>query len=62
MVIARDGGRCRKCGAILHRARDCHVDHIVPKEPDAPAEATPLEGLQLLCSKCHGEKTQEENY
>ena len=53
-VIARDGGICRLCGLLCTIAPgDCHVDHIDPKARDEAAEATPLEGLRLLCRKCH---------
>lgn len=55
-VIARDKGACRACGKVIYEPRDAQIDHIVPKRADEPAEATPLEGLQLLCLRCHALK------
>ena len=60
-VIARDGGCCRECGAVCHRAGDSHIDHIVAKPVSEAAEATPLSGLQLLCRRCHSRKTARES-
>lgn len=59
-VIARDGATCRSCGRVLFRPGDCQVDHIVPKPQHEAAEATPLEGLQLLCLSCHAAKGRQE--
>ena len=57
-VIARDKGQCQMCGRLLAgNDRECHIDHIVEKPVDQAAEATPLEGLQLLCRPCHSKKT-----
>lgn len=57
-VISRDKGQCQMCGRLLAgNDRECHVDHIVEKPVDQAAEATPLEGLQLLCRSCHSKKT-----
>jgi len=56
-VIARDGGMCRMCGMVIYKPGDAHIDHIVEKPQDEAAEATPLEGLQLLCRACHSKKT-----
>lgn len=56
-VIARDGGVCQECGIVIHKGGDAHVDHIVEKPTDEAAEATPLEGLRLLCRSCHSKKT-----
>lgn len=39
-----------------------HIDHIVPKPKDEAAEATPLEGLQLLCGDCHAKKSASERW
>ncbi len=52
-VIARDQGACRLCGLLCWGEGEAHVDHIAPKRPGDPAEATPMEGLRLLCRKCH---------
>jgi len=59
-VIARDGV-CRMCGLVIHRAGEAHVDHVNPKPADQAAEATPLEGLQLLCRSCHSQKTRAQS-
>lgn len=54
-VIARDGGVCQipGCGRVCSAPGEAHVDHVEPKPPGEPAEATPLEGLRLLCRRCH---------
>lgn len=59
-VIARDGGICQSCGKLIYEAGDAQVDHIVPKPVDEAAEATPLDGLSLLCRRCHSAKTSKE--
>jgi 5-methylcytosine-specific restriction endonuclease McrA len=46
-VIARDGGRCVKCGAPGQE-----IDHISGPDPD-------LANLQLLCTPCHRSKTDK---
>lgn len=59
LVIARDGGKCRMCGRLCSGLREAQIDHVRAKSPDEPAEATPLDGLRLLCRQCHsrhGEK------
>jgi 5-methylcytosine-specific restriction protein A len=56
-VIARDGGMCQLCHTLIHRPGDAHVDHIEAKPQDEAAEATPLEGLRLLCRSCHSKVT-----
>ena len=55
-VIARDQV-CQMCGIIPHKAGDAQIDHIVQKPRDEAAEATPLEGLRLLCRSCHSKHT-----
>ncbi len=54
-VIARDKGMCQApgCGRLCVGPGEAHVDHIDPKRPGEPAEATPLDGLRLLCRECH---------
>ncbi len=44
-VIERDQGQCRKCGGPANQ-----IDHICGSE-------NTLDNLQLLCLKCHNEKT-----
>lgn len=56
-VIARDGGICRHCGKLVSAPGDAQVDHIIEKPGHEDATATPLEGLQLLCRRCHSIKT-----
>ena len=56
-VIARDGGMCQLCHTLIHRPGDAHVDHVEAKPQDEAAEATPLEGLRLLCRSCHSKVT-----
>lgn len=55
-VIARDQV-CQMCGVVPYKAGDAQVDHIVPKPRDEAAEATPLDGLRLLCRSCHSKHT-----
>lgn len=45
VVIARDGGRCRKCGKP-----GGDIDHI-------EGGSNEMENLQLLCRSCHNKKT-----
>lgn len=60
-VIARDEGVCQSCGKLIHEPGDAQIDHVHAKPVDEAAEATPLEGLQLLCRRCHSLKTSGEN-
>ena len=46
-VFKRDNGLCRKCGAEGNQ-----IDHILGNSVD-------IDNLQLLCAKCHIEKTRE---
>lgn len=55
-VIARDQV-CQMCGCVVFKPGDAQIDHIVPKAHDEAAEATPLEGLRLLCRSCHSRHT-----
>lgn len=55
-VIARDQV-CQMCGTVVFKPGDAQIDHIVPKPRDEAAEATPLEGLRLLCRSCHSKRT-----
>ena len=54
-VISRDQGVCQwpGCGQLCWGAGEAHIDHVDPKRPGEPAEATPMEGLRLLCRRCH---------
>lgn len=55
-VIARDHV-CQMCGKVVIEPGDAQIDHIIPKRHDEAAEATPLEGLRLLCRSCHSRHT-----
>ena len=54
-VISRDQGMCQwpGCGQLCWGAGEAHIDHVDPKRPGEPAEATPIEGLRVLCRRCH---------
>lgn len=52
-IIARAGGRCEKCSAVL-KVGEGEVDHILPCE--LGGEPTIANG-RLLCRVCHKEKT-----
>lgn len=52
-IIARAGGCCEKCSAIL-KVGEGEVDHILPCE--LGGEPTVANG-RLLCKVCHKEKT-----
>lgn len=61
MVIARDNGVCQMCGLIVPPGPgEAQVDHIDRKPQDEAAEATPLEGLRLLCRSCHSKHTARQ--
>ena len=46
------------CGSVVGiKPGDAQIDHVVPKRHDEAAEATPLEGLRLLCRSCHSKHT-----
>jgi len=45
------------CGTVIFKPGDAQIDHKVEKRHDEAAEATPIEGLQLLCRSCHSKKT-----
>jgi 5-methylcytosine-specific restriction endonuclease McrA len=58
LVIARDNGICQICGLLVPPGPgEAHIDHIERKPQDEAAEATPLEGLRLLCRSCHSRVT-----
>jgi 5-methylcytosine-specific restriction protein A len=44
-ILARDGWRCRECGAIAE-----HVDHVIAK---ANGGSDHPSNLQSLCSSCN---------
>lgn len=70
-ALKLSGGRCVSCG-FRHKAKDLQVDHILALGPTPGSRnATPehnwdifiqrlfcgLDGLQVLCIKCHRKKT-----
>lgn len=62
-AIARDGGKCIKCGMTReeHKKKygyDITVDHVNGKGYRTPSSEKDnrLENLQTLCSTCHGKK------
>jgi 5-methylcytosine-specific restriction endonuclease McrA len=48
-VFARDGGRCRQCGAT----NDLQFDHVIPVALGGGSSA---DNLQLLCGACNRRK------
>ena len=60
-VIARDGGICQLCGALVAgNDRDLHIDHIVPKGHGDPMLVERLENLRVVCRSCHSKRHREE--
>ena len=57
-VILRDMFTCQKCGKIVTRKGEAHVDHIISKERGGGDE---LSNLQTLCCSCHSIKTIRED-
>jgi 5-methylcytosine-specific restriction protein A len=56
-VMRRDKGLCQLCLASHRVTLASECDHIIPKHKggtDDPAN------LQMLCSPCHADKTQQE--
>lgn len=54
-VFLRDLYTCQDCWLLVGREpRDCHCDHIVPKDKGGTDE---IGNLQTLCVQCHTRKT-----
>ena len=61
IVLARDGYRCRNCGAEAKQGQGLHVHHIrpfrdfnyIPGQNDNYKEANQPENLITLCPSCH---------
>ena len=56
-LVQRDGNFCKICGA----KENLTVDHIKPLHLFKGKEGDVLENKQLLCEKCHVEKTKKEH-
>lgn len=56
-VLIRDAYQCRHCGRVCGEKREAHIDHIIPKRI---LDSNDINGLQVLCSRCHSKKTQME--
>ena len=54
LVLRRDNWTCRKCG---HWGNEC--DHVIPLA--AGGEPYDLDNIQVLCRRCHWDKTGAEN-
>jgi 5-methylcytosine-specific restriction endonuclease McrA len=57
-VLARDRGLCRLCESRGITQTGNQIDHILPAEENPELFWAP-ENLQVLCRKCHGEKTRK---
>lgn len=55
-LLKRDGKKCNQCDST----QNLEIDHIKPVS-QFPELAMDLENLQILCSKCHNEKTRSES-
>ena len=67
--VARGQYRCNKCEGIF-RVKEVEVDHIVPVIPLSGTKSFDViiprlfcdsNNLQVLCKKCHREKSKGEN-
>ena len=54
-IVERDGWRCRMCGA----EEDLRFDHITPVRDGGDGRAA---NGQLLCHRCHANKTRNERH
>lgn len=48
-MLARDGFRCRYCGATPHRVY-LEVDHVIPRAHGGP---TTMDNLVTACGSCN---------
>lgn len=53
-IMIRDNYTCRHCGKYMPDEVGLHIDHIVPVSRGGK---TVLSNLQVLCSKCNGNKS-----
>lgn len=56
-ALLRDEYQCRSCGRVCAAKGEVQVDHIVAKQ-DGGLDC--LANLQVLCIRCHGIKTKQE--
>lgn len=54
-MLARDGFRCRYCGATPHRAY-LQIDHVVPR---ARGGLTIIDNLVTACTDCNSGKSDQ---
>jgi len=60
--LRKDSPQCAGCG-VLVGTETAHGDHIIPARRFASfREAHRLENLQLLCHRCHQEKTNRDKH
>ena len=60
-VIQRDSGLCQQCLKAGKYTEGIDVDHILPMADHPECNPFDIDGLQLLCKKCHHEKTGKES-
>lgn len=58
-VLARDGARCKICGATPAHGVRIDVDHILPRFT-AKHLSLYMPNLQVLCEECHDAKTYKD--
>lgn len=57
-IITRDNYTCQICGKYMPDEVGLHVDHIIPVSKGGK---TVLSNLQVLCSKCNGNKSNKSS-
>ncbi len=55
-IIIRDNYTCQRCGKYMPDEVGLHVDHIIPISKSGKTIAS---NLQVLCSKCNGNKSNK---
>lgn len=56
VVMERDNYTCQMCGKYMPDEVGLHIDHIIPVSKGGKTE---LSNLQVLCSKCNGNKSDK---
>ena len=59
IILKRDHGRCRCCGATAKHGVRLHVDHIKPRSK-YPELALDGDNLQVLCEICNLSKSNKD--